>query len=83
MNCAPASRSTEAEARTRTIYANPSVAYSREGAGYNAFFEATQTLPVNSHIGYGSQISRITPVVEDWFVKVRETVVDDGSRPLS
>jgi len=28
------------------------VAYSREGAGYNEFFEATQTLPVNGRIRY-------------------------------
>jgi len=28
----------EAEAKTRTVYPNPSVSYSREGAGYNEFF---------------------------------------------
>jgi outer membrane protein TolC len=43
---------TEAEAVTRTVYPNPSFAYSREGAGYNEFFEASQTLPVNGRIRY-------------------------------
>src|SRR6266550_111781 len=43
---------TEAEARTRAIYSNPSVAYSREGAGYNEFFEATQILPINGRIRF-------------------------------
>jgi cobalt-zinc-cadmium efflux system outer membrane protein len=43
---------TEAEARARSVYSNPMVAYSREGAGYNEFFEATQTLPVNGRIRY-------------------------------
>src|SRR5215468_1967949 len=43
---------TEAEARTRTVYPNPAVSYSREGAGYNEFFEASQTLPVNGRIRY-------------------------------
>ena len=42
----------EAEARTRTVYPNPAVSYSREGAGYNEFFEASQTLPVNGRIRY-------------------------------
>src|SRR5229473_6253772 len=43
---------TKAEARTRAVYSNPSVAYSREGAGYNEFFEATQILPINGRIRY-------------------------------
>ncbi len=43
---------TEAEARTRIVYPNPSVSYSREGAGYNEFFEASQTLPVNGRLRY-------------------------------
>jgi len=43
---------TEAEARARTVYPNPALAYSLEGAGYNAFFEASQTLPINSRIRY-------------------------------
>jgi cobalt-zinc-cadmium efflux system outer membrane protein len=43
---------TEAEARIHAVYANPSVAYSREGAGYNAFFEASQVLPVSGRVGY-------------------------------
>ncbi len=42
----------EAEAKTRTVYPNPSVSYSREGAGYNEFFEASQTLPLNGRISY-------------------------------
>ena len=42
----------QAKARTRTVYANPSVSYSREGAGYNEFFEATQTLPTSGRIRY-------------------------------
>lgn len=42
----------DAEARARTVYPNPSVAYSREGAGYNEFFEASQTLPLNGRIRY-------------------------------
>src|SRR5262249_27887081 len=42
----------EAEARTRTVLPNPSISYSREGAGYNEFFEASQTLPVNGRIRY-------------------------------
>jgi cobalt-zinc-cadmium efflux system outer membrane protein len=43
---------TQAEARTRTVYSNPSLSWSREGAGYNEFFEATQTLPWNGRIRY-------------------------------
>lgn len=43
---------TEAEAKTRTVYPNPAVSYSREGAGYNEFFEASQTLPLNGRIRY-------------------------------
>jgi cobalt-zinc-cadmium efflux system outer membrane protein len=42
----------EADARTRTVYPNPSVAYSYEGAGYNAFIEASQTLPLSGRIRY-------------------------------
>jgi hypothetical protein len=43
---------TQAEANTRTVYPNPSVSYSREGAGYNEFFEASQTLPLNGRVRY-------------------------------
>ena len=43
---------TEADVRTRAVYPNPSVSYSREGAGYNEFFEASQTLPVSGRIRY-------------------------------
>ena len=42
----------EAETKTRTVYPNPSVSYSREGAGYNEFFEASQTLLLNGRIRY-------------------------------
>ena len=42
----------EAEAKTRAVYPNPSVSYSREGAGYNEFVEASQTLPLNGRIRY-------------------------------
>jgi outer membrane protein TolC len=42
----------EAEARTRTVYSNPSVSYSRETAGYNEFFEASQILPINGRMRY-------------------------------
>jgi len=42
---------TEADARARTVYVNPSVSYSREGAGYNAFLEASQVLPVSGRVG--------------------------------
>src|ERR1044071_846970 len=43
---------TEAEAKTRTVYPNPAVSYAREGAGYNEFFEASQTLPLSGRIRY-------------------------------
>jgi outer membrane protein, heavy metal efflux system len=50
---------TEAEARTRTVYSNPSVAYSREGAGYiNEYFEATQSLPLSGRIRYLREAGR-------------------------
>src|SRR5258706_5735307 len=38
-------------ARSRTLYANPSFSYSREGAGFTEFFQAEQTLPLNRRIG--------------------------------
>jgi len=41
---------TQAEANTRIVYPNPSVSYSREGAGYNEFFEASQTLPLSGRV---------------------------------
>jgi cobalt-zinc-cadmium efflux system outer membrane protein len=44
---------TEAEARTRTVYANPSVSFSWEGAGYSAYFvEGSQSLPISGRLGY-------------------------------
>src|SRR5262245_17959436 len=42
----------EAELRTRLVYQNPSGAYSREGAGYNAFFEVSQVLPLSGRMRY-------------------------------
>jgi outer membrane protein, heavy metal efflux system len=43
----------EAEGRTRTAYANPSVSFSWEGAGYSAYYvEGSQTLPVSGRLGY-------------------------------
>src|SRR5215471_15633090 len=44
--------SIEAELRSRLVYQNPSVSYSREGAGYTEFFEISQVLPVSSRIRY-------------------------------
>jgi cobalt-zinc-cadmium efflux system outer membrane protein len=41
----------EAEGHARTVYANPSFGYSREGAGYNGFFEASEILPLSGRIG--------------------------------
>ena len=40
------------EARQRTVHPNPAVSYSREGAGYNEFFEASQTLPLSRRVRY-------------------------------
>ncbi len=55
----------EAEARARTVYPNPSVAYSREGAGYNEFFEASQTLPLNGRIRYLREVGTAAVSVAD------------------
>src|SRR5947208_17030595 len=55
----------EAEARARTVYPNPSISYSREGAGYNEFFEASQTLPLNGRIGYLRQAGAAMVSVAD------------------
>jgi cobalt-zinc-cadmium efflux system outer membrane protein len=41
---------TQAEARGRTFYSNPSLSYSREGAGLTEFFQAEQTLPVSGRL---------------------------------
>jgi cobalt-zinc-cadmium efflux system outer membrane protein len=41
----------EAEGRTRVVYPNPAFAYSREGAGYNGFFELSQAVPVSGRVG--------------------------------
>src|SRR5439155_22243514 len=42
----------QAEARRRTLYPNPSFTYSREGAGFNEFFELGQTFPISGRLGY-------------------------------
>jgi len=42
----------QAEARGRALYPNPSFSYSREGAGFNEFFEVGQTLPISGRLGY-------------------------------
>ena len=40
----------QAEARGRTFYTNPSVNYTREGAGLTEFLHAEQTLPVSGRL---------------------------------
>jgi outer membrane protein, heavy metal efflux system len=40
----------EAETRGRSLYPNPSVNYSREGAGRTEFFQAEQILPVSGRL---------------------------------
>src|SRR5258708_38497326 len=42
----------EAEERTRSVYPNPVLSYSREGAGDNGVFEASQILPVRGRGRY-------------------------------
>jgi outer membrane protein, heavy metal efflux system len=42
---------TRADARSRGLYSNPSVSYSREGAGFTEFFQAEQTLPLTGRTG--------------------------------
>jgi outer membrane protein TolC len=42
----------QAEARGRALYPNPSFNYSREGAGFNEFFEVGQTIPISGRLGY-------------------------------
>jgi cobalt-zinc-cadmium efflux system outer membrane protein len=44
------SAAAQAEARGRTLYANPSFNYSREGAGLTEFFQAEQALPVSGRL---------------------------------
>ena len=41
----------ESEARGRTLYANPSFNYSREGAGLTEFFQAEQSIPISGRRG--------------------------------
>jgi cobalt-zinc-cadmium efflux system outer membrane protein len=40
-----------AETRARTLWANPSVNVTREGAGRTEFYQAAQSLPLNGRIG--------------------------------
>ena len=40
----------QAEARTRTLFPNPSLLYSREGAGLTEFFHAEQTVPISGRL---------------------------------
>jgi outer membrane protein, heavy metal efflux system len=40
----------QAEARSRTLYANPSVNYTREGAGLTEFFQAEQAIPISGRL---------------------------------
>ena len=42
----------QAGARGRALYPNPSFSCSREGAGFNEFFEVGQTLPISGRLGY-------------------------------
>lgn len=39
-----------ADVRTRTVYPNPSVSYSKEGAGYVSFLQGSQTLPISGRM---------------------------------
>jgi outer membrane protein, heavy metal efflux system len=54
----------EAETRSRTLYANPSLNFSHEGAGRTEFFQAEQTLPVTGRLRLlrqaGSALVRVT-----------------------
>ena len=56
---------TEANAKTRTVYPNPTVSYSREGAGYNEFFEASQTLLLNGRTRYLRDAGAASVAVSD------------------
>ena len=40
----------QAEAKGRTLYANPSFNYTREGAGLTEFFQAEQAIPINGRL---------------------------------
>jgi outer membrane protein, heavy metal efflux system len=40
----------QAEARGRTLYANPTFSYIREGAGLTEFFQAEQTIPLSGRL---------------------------------
>lgn len=40
----------QAEVAARAVYQNPAVSYSREGAGFNEFFEVSQTLPLSGTV---------------------------------
>jgi cobalt-zinc-cadmium efflux system outer membrane protein len=40
----------QAESKGRSLYANPSLNYSREGAGLTEFFQAEQAIPINGRL---------------------------------
>jgi hypothetical protein len=40
----------QAETRGRTLYANPTLNYTREGAGLTEFFQAEQTIPISGRL---------------------------------
>ncbi len=40
----------QAEARGRTLYANPNVSYTREGAGFTEFYQAEQAIALNGRL---------------------------------
>src|SRR5689334_11120593 len=52
---------TRADARSRGTYNNPSVSYSREGAGTTEFFQVEQALPLSGRIGILRQV--VAPAV--------------------
>ena len=54
-----------AEADARVVHPNPTVSYSREGAGYNEFFEASQTLPLNGRMRYLREAGAAAVTVAD------------------
>jgi cobalt-zinc-cadmium efflux system outer membrane protein len=56
---------TEAEANARAVYPNPAVSYSREGAGYNEFFEASQKLLLNGRVRYLREAGSAAVLVAD------------------
>ena len=55
----------KADARTRTVYLNPSFNYLTEGAGYMSFFEGSQTLPISGRIRYLREAGDATVAAAD------------------